>query len=75
MIEIELKWPKEQKIKRKVRETKPLDGDIEEERSTRNMDHGQLNKQKNPPMNALEHPAGKKEGQVGEALNGDTLKT
>jgi hypothetical protein len=45
-----------------------LDGEIEEDRSTRKMDRGQLNKWKNPPMDALEHLAGKKEGQVGKAL-------
>jgi hypothetical protein len=33
----------------------------QEDRSTRKMDRGQLNKWKNPPMDALEHLAGKKE--------------
>jgi hypothetical protein len=32
------------------------------------MDHGKLIKQKNPPMDALEHLARKKERHVGEAL-------
>jgi hypothetical protein len=30
--------------------------------------HGQLNKQKNPPVDSLEHLARRKERQVGEAL-------
>ena len=33
----------------------------------REMDRGQLNKQKKPPMDALDHIAGKKEKKVGEA--------
>jgi hypothetical protein len=45
-----------------------LNEKIEEDRSTRKMDHGQLNKWKNPPTDALEHFAGKKERQAGEAL-------
>jgi hypothetical protein len=45
-----------------------LDEEIEEDRSARKMDRGQLSKQKNPPIDALEHLVGKKERQVGEAL-------
>jgi hypothetical protein len=45
-----------------------LDGEIKEDRSTRNMDRGQLNNKKKPPMDDLEHLIGKKERQVGEAL-------
>jgi hypothetical protein len=45
-----------------------LDEEIEENKSTRRMDHGQLNKRKKPPLDALEHLAGKKERQAGEAL-------
>jgi hypothetical protein len=45
-----------------------LDEEIEEDRSARKIDHGQLNKQKNPPVDALEHLMGKKERQAGEAL-------
>jgi hypothetical protein len=45
-----------------------LDGEIEEHRSKRNMDRGQLNKRKKKPMDALEHLIGKKERQAGEAL-------
>jgi hypothetical protein len=44
-----------------------LNEKIKDDRSTRNMDRGQLSKRKNPPMDALEHLAGKKERQVGEA--------
>jgi hypothetical protein len=44
-----------------------LDEKIEDDRSTRKMDHGQLSKWKNPPMDALEHLVGKKERQAGEA--------
>jgi hypothetical protein len=61
------KWPKKQKRRSEVRENESLDEKIKENRSTRKMDHGQLSKQKNPPMDALEHLAGKKERQVGEA--------
>jgi hypothetical protein len=55
------KWPKEQKRRSEVWENESLDEKIEENRSTRNMDRGQLNKRKNPPMDALEHLVGKKE--------------
>jgi hypothetical protein len=45
-----------------------LEDNIEEEISTKNMNHGQLKKNKNPSMSALEHLMEKKEEQVGEAL-------
>jgi hypothetical protein len=45
-----------------------LDGESEEDISTRKMDHGRLNKWKKPPIDALEHLARKEEKQVGEAL-------
>jgi hypothetical protein len=45
-----------------------LDKEIEDDRSTRKMDHGQLNKQKKPLLDALEHRARRKERQAGEAL-------
>jgi hypothetical protein len=45
-----------------------LEEKIKEDRSTKNMDHGKINKWKNPLMDALEHPMGKKERQVGESL-------
>jgi hypothetical protein len=45
-----------------------LDEEIEEYKSTRKMDCGQLSKWKNPLVDALEHLMGKKERHVGEAL-------
>jgi hypothetical protein len=45
-----------------------LDEEIKDDISTRKMDHGQLNKRKNPPLDALEHRTRRKERQVGEAL-------
>jgi hypothetical protein len=45
-----------------------LDENIKEDRSERNTDCGQLNKRKNPSVDALEHLAGRKERQVGESL-------
>jgi hypothetical protein len=68
LTEIGSKWPKEKKRRSEVRESKSLDEEIEEDISTRKMDHGQLSKRKNPPMDSLEHLAGKKERQAGEAL-------
>jgi hypothetical protein len=44
-----------------------LDEEIKDDISTRNMDHGKLNKHKNPPLDALEHHARRKERQVGKA--------
>jgi hypothetical protein len=67
LTKIRSKWLKKQKIRSEVRENEPLDENIEENRSTRKMDHGQLSKQKNPPIDALEHLTGKKERQDGEA--------
>jgi hypothetical protein len=55
------------KRRSEVREDKSLDEEIEVNRSTSKMDRGQLNKRKNPPMDALEHFARKKERQAGEA--------
>jgi hypothetical protein len=68
LIENGLKLSKKQKIRRKVRESYSLKEKIKENRSTKNMDHGQLNKKKNPSMNALEHLIEKKERLAGEAL-------
>jgi hypothetical protein len=45
-----------------------LDEEIENDRSTRKKNRGQLNKQKNPPLDALENRMRRKERQVGEAL-------
>jgi hypothetical protein len=41
---------------------------IKEDKASKKMDRGQLNKWKKTPMGALEHLTEKKEGQVGEAL-------
>jgi hypothetical protein len=45
-----------------------LNEKIEEERSKKKMDRGQLNKWKKSPTDALEHLVGNKERQAGEAL-------
>jgi hypothetical protein len=45
-----------------------LDEEIEDDRSERKKDCGQLNKWKNPLLDALEHHARRKESQAGEAL-------
>jgi hypothetical protein len=45
-----------------------LDEDIEDDMSTRKKDRGQLNKQKNPLLDALEHRVRRKERQAGEDL-------
>jgi hypothetical protein len=56
------------KREEKMERSKPLDEEIEDDRSTRKKDHGQLSKWKNPLLDALEHRARRKERQVGEAL-------
>jgi hypothetical protein len=61
------KWPKEKKIRREVRENESLDENIEEDKSARKMDHGQLSKRKNPPFDSLEHLMGNKERHACEA--------
>jgi hypothetical protein len=68
LTKISSKWLKKQKIWSKVQERKSLDEEIKEDKSTRKMDCGQLSKKKKPPMDSLEHLAGKKERQVDEAL-------
>jgi hypothetical protein len=45
-----------------------LEEEIEDDGSTRKKDCEQLNKLKNPPLDALDHRARRKEGQAGEAL-------
>jgi hypothetical protein len=45
-----------------------LEEEIEDDRSTRKKDRGQLSKLKNPSLDALEHCARRKKRQVGEAL-------
>jgi hypothetical protein len=54
--------------RREVRENESLNGKMEEYRSIRKMDHGQLSKWENPPMDAFDYPAGKMERWVGKAL-------
>jgi hypothetical protein len=44
LIEIGSKWLKKQKRRSEARENKSLDEKIEENRSTRKIDRGQLNK-------------------------------
>ena len=61
------KWSKKKKIRSDVRENS-LNENIEEYKSTRKMDRGKLSKRKISSTVALEHLAGKKERQVGEAL-------
>jgi hypothetical protein len=46
---------------------KLLEEEIEDDRSTRNRDRGQLNKWKKPLLDSLEHRMRRKERQVGEA--------
>jgi hypothetical protein len=45
-----------------------LDEEIKDNISARKIDHGQLNKWKNPSLDALEHCARRKEIQASEAL-------
>jgi hypothetical protein len=45
-----------------------LDEEIEDDRSTRKIDCGQLSKQKNISLDTLEHHVRRKERHVGEAL-------
>jgi hypothetical protein len=44
-----------------------LDEEIRDDRSTREKDRGQLNKQRKTPLDDLEHHATKKERQASEA--------
>ena len=45
-----------------------MDEEVKDTRSKRKKDRGQLNKQKKPPLDALEHRMRRKERQAGEAL-------
>jgi hypothetical protein len=65
--EIGAKWPKKKKRWSKVRESESLDERIKENRSTRKMDRGKLNKRKKPLLDALEHLVGRMERQAGKA--------
>jgi len=67
LTEIGSKWLKKQKRRSEARENKSLDEKIEENRLAKKIDRGQLSKRKNPPIDALEHLAGKMERQAGEA--------
>jgi hypothetical protein len=55
------KWSKKQKRRSELRESYLLKEQIKEDRSAKKMDCGQLSKQKNPSMSALEHHAKNKE--------------
>jgi hypothetical protein len=48
MTENGSKWPKKWKRRSEVRESESLNENINGDRSTKKMDHGQLNKRKNP---------------------------
>jgi hypothetical protein len=62
------KREKEKKTLRKVKGRKSLDEEIEDDISARKMNRGQINKRKNPSLDALDHSATRKERQVGEAM-------
>jgi hypothetical protein len=64
MTDIGLKWPKKWKRRSKVMEKEFLNEKIKEDRSTRKMDHGQLNKQKKSTNRFFGAPHGK-EGKIG----------
>jgi hypothetical protein len=55
---------KEQKRWSEARESKSLEKEIENDKSARKKDCGQLNKRKNPPLDALENRT-KKKGKTG----------
>jgi hypothetical protein len=46
LTDIGSKWPKKKKRRREVRESELLNEKTAEDRSTRKMDHGKINKQK-----------------------------
>jgi hypothetical protein len=68
MAVIGSKLAKEKKIWSELHKRKPLDDEIEDDKSTRKMDRGQLSKQRKKPLGALEHRARREERQAGEAL-------
>jgi hypothetical protein len=55
LTEIGLKWSNKKKRRSEVRENEMLNEKIKEDRSTRKMDRGKLNKWKKPPTDAMEH--------------------
>jgi hypothetical protein len=59
---------KEEEKRSEERKIYSLKENIKKEKLAKKMDRGQLNKRKNPPVDALEHLAEKKEEQDGEAL-------
>jgi hypothetical protein len=61
LTEIGSKWSKKKKRLSEVRERNPLNKEIEDDRSTRKMDHGQLKKRKKMSTSSLEHLTKKKE--------------
>jgi hypothetical protein len=58
------KWSKKQKRRSEVRENESLNEKIEEDRSTRKMDRGQLSKQEKSTNGCFGAPHGK-EGKTG----------
>jgi hypothetical protein len=54
-------WVEVRKIAEKMEQIKPLDEEIEDDRSSRKKDRGQLSKWKNPSLDALEHCVRRKE--------------
>jgi hypothetical protein len=64
LTEIRSKWLKKKKRWSEVRERKSLDEEIEEDRSTRKVDHGQLSKRKKSTGRCFGEPRGK-EGKTG----------
>jgi hypothetical protein len=61
LTEIGSKWSKKKKRLNEVRESKPLNKEIEDDRSARKMDHGQLSKRKKMSTSDLENLTKKKE--------------
>jgi hypothetical protein len=61
LTEIGSKWSKKKKRLSEVRESKPFNKEIEDDRSIRKMDHGQLSKRKKMSTSALENLTKKKE--------------
>jgi hypothetical protein len=61
LTEIGSKWSKKKKRLSEVRESKPLNKEIEDDKSARKMDHGQLSKRRKMSTSALENLTKKKE--------------
>jgi hypothetical protein len=69
------KWLKKLKRRNEVKEINPLKENIKEDKETKNIDCGQVNKRKRTLMCALDHLMEKKEEQVGEALKMQVMWT